>query len=119
MVEAAIGAALAELVSITTADVSPDELSTAQNYLSGTFVIRLETQDGLAGQLAAVRLMGLPVEYLEQYTGRVRSVTPEAIRAAAAMYLDPSRASIIAVGDQNRILKQLESFGKVAVEKAQ
>jgi zinc protease len=119
VVEAAIGAALAELDSITTTDVSPDELSTSQNYLSGTFVIRLETQDGLAGQLAAVRLMGLPVAYLEQYTGRVRSVTPETIRAAAAKYLDPGPAAIVAVGDQNRILKQLESFGKVMVEKAQ
>ncbi len=81
-------------------------------------MIRLETQDGLAAQVAAVRLMGLPLAYLENYTTRVRAVTREEIRAAAARYVDPERAAVVVVGDASKIAAQLESIGKVTVEEA-
>ena len=48
----AIDALLAEMEEIAAKDVSDEELATAKNYLSGGFVIRLETHDGLASQLA-------------------------------------------------------------------
>jgi len=44
------------------------KLEATANYLSGSVRDRLETQDGLAAQVAAVRLMGLPLAYLENYT---------------------------------------------------
>jgi zinc protease len=118
VIEPAIQALLAEMREISTKDVSPDELSTAKNYLSGVFVIRLETQDGLASQLAAVKLLGLPLDYLEKYTARVRAVDAAGIRAVAAKYIGPETASVVAVGDASKISKQLETFGKVVVVKA-
>jgi zinc protease len=82
------------------------------------FVIRLETQDGLASQLAGVKLMGLPIDYLEKYTSRVRAVEAVQIQAAAAKYISPEQAAIVVVGDGAEIGKQLARFGKVAVEEA-
>ena len=114
----ALEALLAEMRQIGSHPVSADELEATANYLSGVFVIRLETQDGLAAQVAAVRLMGLPLAYLENYTTRVRAVTREEIRAAAARYVDPERAAVVVVGDASRIAAQLESIGKVTVEEA-
>ncbi len=114
----ALEAIFDELKQIATAPVSADELATAQNYLSGVFVIRLETQDGLAGQLAATKLMGLPLDYLEKYTTRVRAVTPDQIRVVASKYVLPDKASMVVVGDASKISKQLEQFGKVTVEEA-
>ena len=114
----AIQALLAEMREIAAKDVSADELATAKNYLSGVFVIRLETQDGLASQLAAVKLLGLPVDYLEKYTAHVRAVDAAAIRAAAARYISPDAAAVVAVGDAAKISKELETFGKVAIVKA-
>jgi zinc protease len=115
----AIHAALDEMKRISTQPVSADELATAKNYLSGTFVMRLETQDGLASQLALVRLMGLAVDYLEKYTRRVRAVTADEIRAAAAKYIAPENASIVVVGDASKISRQLETFGTVKIVKAE
>jgi len=114
----ALDALLGEMKLICTQPVSADELEAARNYLSGVFVIRLETQDGLAGQLAAVRLMDLPLDYLEKYTTRVRAVIPDDIRAVAARYVDPEPASIVVVGDAAQISGQLETIGKVTVEEA-
>ncbi|HVX65860.1 MAG TPA: pitrilysin family protein, partial [Bryobacteraceae bacterium] len=99
----ALEAAFQEMRTIATADVSADELSTAKNYLSGIFVMRIETLDGLAGQIAATRLMGLPLEYMEQYTTRVRAVEPAALRAAATRYINPDAAAVVVVGDAKAI----------------
>jgi predicted Zn-dependent peptidase len=114
----AIQALLAEMREIATKDVSAGELATAKNYLCGVFVIRLETQDGLASQLVATKLLGLPLDYLEKYTARVRAVDAAGIRAAAAKYISPDAASLVAVGDASQISKQLETFGQVSIVKA-
>lgn len=116
VLEPAIEGLLAEMKEISAQPVTPDELANAKNYLSGVFVIRLETQDGLASQLIAVKLLGLPLEYLEKYTARVRAVSADQIRRAAAKYVSPERASMVVVGDSAKIAKQLETFGKVVVE---
>jgi zinc protease len=115
----AIEAALGEMRRIADEDVSAEELATAKNYLSGVFVMRIETLDGLAGQLAAVKLLGLPIDYLEQYTNRVRAVEPAELRAAAAKYISPDAASIVAVGDATAATRELETFGGVTVVKAE
>ncbi len=119
VLQPAIEALLEEARQIGSTCVSEDELSTAKNYLSGVFVIRLETQDGLASQLLAVRLLGLPLDYLERYTSRVRAVTPDQIRAAASRHVDPKAASIVVVGDAGMIRQQLETFGPIQVETAE
>ncbi len=98
--------------------VESDELASTKNFLSGGFVIRLETQDGVASQLIAVKLLGLPLDYLENYTTQIRAVTPEQIRAAAK-YMDSEGASFVIVGDASQIQKQLETFGPVRLEKAE
>lgn len=114
----ALQAALAEMKRIATEPVSADELAATRNYLSGVFVIRLETQQALASQLAMTRLLGLPLEYLEQYTLRVRAAEPEQIRAAAARYISPEEAAIVVVGDAAKLRPVLEKFGPVRQEKA-
>lgn len=119
VLQPAIDAVLGEMRRIAKQEVDAEELATAKNYLSGVFVMRIETQDGLAGQLAAVKLLGLPVDYLEQYTARVRAVEPAQVRAAAARYIDPDPASIVVVADASAAANQLEPFGDVTVVKAE
>jgi zinc protease len=114
----ALEALLAEMDRLGRGGVTPQELATAKNYLSGVFVIRLETQDGLAGQLAAVKLMGLPVSYLERYTARVRAVEAARLQAAAGKYFHPDRAAIVVVGDAEKLAPQLQKFGAVRIEEA-
>jgi zinc protease len=65
-----------------------------------------------------VKTMGLPNDYLEMFTTRVRSVEPNQIQAAARKYLSPDQATIVVVGDASKIERSLEKFGDVQVEKA-
>jgi zinc protease len=94
------------------------ELDDVKNYLTGHFVLGLESQDGLARMLNMVKVMGLPNDYLEKYTPRVRAVTPAQIQAAAERHMTPDKAAVIVVGDGAKIGRSLEKFGKFEVTKA-
>ena len=119
VLEPALKAVVAELDDMASKPVPTDELNDVQNYLSGNFVIGLETQAGLATQLSNMKLLGLPDNYLETFTARIRTVRPAQIQAAATRYMAPEAASIVVVGDASQIGKTLEKFGKVTVVKAE
>jgi len=119
VIEEALEAVQVELRRMGDESVSGEELTNVKNYLSGNFVMGLETQNGLASHLATVKLMGLPADYLEKYTTRVRAVEPGQIRAVARKYITPENAGIVVVGDASKIGKSLEKLGKVTVEKAE
>ena len=46
--------------------------------MAGMYLLRLETQDGVANQLNKMKTLGLPNDYLETYVTKVRSVEPRA-----------------------------------------
>ena len=119
VVDQALAAVLEHLDRIAKERVSANELSDSKNFLSGTFLFRLETQNGLASQLATMRLMGLPNDYLEKYTARIRAVDADQVLAAAKKYIAPGNSSIVVVGEAAKIGKALEKFGTVSVTKAQ
>jgi zinc protease len=67
--------------------VRDGELSDAQNFLIGSLAVRLETDAGVAQALSEIELFALGLDYLLRYPALIRSVTPEAIGAAASRYL--------------------------------
>jgi len=113
-----VEAVLDNLSQMAKAPVTAGELTDIKNYISGGFLISLETQASLADQIDLVSTMGLPKDYLEMFTSRVRSVEPDQIQAAARKFIEPSQATIVVVGDASQIEKSLEKFGTVQVEKA-
>jgi len=119
VLEPALKAVEAELDALVKQPVPESELADVKNYLSGNFVIGLETQAGLASQLSNMKLLGLPDNYLETFTARIRAVQPGEIQKAAARYMAPGAAGIVVVGDASQIAKTLEKFGKVTLEKVE
>jgi predicted Zn-dependent peptidase len=117
VIEPALAAVLKEMEGVAAAPVTTAELTDAQNYVAGTFLLGVETQSGLAGQLAMTKEMDLPVSYLEQFTERVRSTQPGAIQDAAKKYIAPADATIIVVGDASKVQKALEKYGDVRIVK--
>ena len=76
VLEPALKAVIAELDQMATQPVAAAELTNIKNYIAGLYLLRLETQDGLANQLNTMETLGLPKDYLETYVTRVRSVEP-------------------------------------------
>jgi predicted Zn-dependent peptidase len=104
---------LGEVDRLRGAAPSAAELTGIQNYLAGTFVLQNSTRGGIISQLAFINLQGLPDSYLTNWVQRVRGVTPGQVQQITQKYLDPSRMTIVVVGDEKIVGEQVKEFGKV------
>ena len=75
-----------------------EELSEAQDYLTGSLALRLETNDGVAGTLLGMETYGLGMDYLERYAGIIRALTCDDLLAAAQKYIDLQGAVVVVAG---------------------
>src|SRR5262249_55437554 len=63
-VERAVEAILAEVSAVCQAPVDEDELSDAQNYVTGVLPLALESNDGVARTMLSIELYDLGLDYL-------------------------------------------------------
>ncbi len=89
---------------------SAKELKGTQEYMSGIFVLRNSSRQGIINQLNFVELQGLGEEYLQTYVQKVNAVTPEQVSAMAKKYLVPDQMKIVVVGDKEKIAEQMKPY---------
>src|SRR5262249_39267941 len=87
-VDRAIEGILREIRGFQREPVRDGELTDAQNYLTGSLAVRLETNAGIAQALLEIEVFDLGLDYLLRYPDLIRSVTPQAIGSTASRYLD-------------------------------
>ena len=97
-VKLAVESILFEIQRLQEELVSDEELEDSQNYLVGSLPLRLETNEGIAGNLANMELYNLGDDYLDRYPELIGSVTKEQIRAAAMKYLDTDVYALAVAG---------------------
>jgi predicted Zn-dependent peptidase len=86
------------------ADTVPaDELGKAKRYLQLQLPGAFETTGDIAGQLAPLVVHGLPLDWYDQYVGRVEAVTQADVQRVARQYVDPSKFVIVVVGDRKTV----------------
>lgn len=91
--------------------VHPRELAGAQDYLTGSFPLTIETPSAIALQVLNAVFYGLDREELQNYRERVNAITPDDIQRVAKQYLHPDRLSIVLVGDASIFAKELQGVG--------
>ncbi|MBC7797845.1 MAG: insulinase family protein [Pyrinomonadaceae bacterium] len=109
---AALKEFLYELDRIRTQPIPTQELVDAKSYLSGVFPIRLETQNGLIGQLIGIEAYNLPKDYLKTYGDKINAVTAEDVKRVANQYVTPDKIAIVVVGDASKIIGQLSPYSQ-------
>ncbi len=111
---AAIKEILFEIDRLQAEPPSKAELQGVQNYIAGTFVLQNSSRAGIINQLEYLARHGLPDDYLRRYVERVHAVTPQDVQAMTAKYIRDDEATIVVVGDKQKISKEVEAFGKIA-----
>ncbi|HSE18930.1 MAG TPA: pitrilysin family protein [Pyrinomonadaceae bacterium] len=101
-----------ELERIGNEPVSAKEIADAKSYLTGVFPIRLETQEGLTDQLVQIKMLNLPIDYLESYRERIQAVTVQDIQRVAEKYVKPDEAALIVVGDGALVMEQIKPYSE-------
>ena len=78
--------------------VTAAELGEAQDFLTGSLALRLETNDGVAGTLLGMELYDQGLDYLERYNSIIRSLTADDLLAASRKYIDVDHAVVVVAG---------------------
>ncbi len=92
-----------------------EELANAQQYLSDSFPLKIETLGSVASLIAELRLYGLPDGYWDEYRSAIRQVSAQQALSAAKAYITPDTSVIVVVGKAADITEPLRSFGDVTV----
>ncbi len=92
------------------------ELDAAVDYLVGVRPLALETPRALASEITRNLGDDLPPTHTDVELGILRAVTVDEVGAAAASHLRAEDCTVIAVGDADAIVADLESLGHAEVE---
>lgn len=87
------------------------ELEGAQAYLAGHFPLTIETPDAIATQVLNQLFYELPLEELQTFPERVRSVSPDDVQRVARNYFKPDRLAVVLVGNADAFVKDLKGVG--------
>ena len=91
------------------------ELTAAKGFLVGSFPLRIQTPQQVAGQVANARLLGLSEDYLQTYRERVAEVGTDQAQHAAQEVIRPDSAVIVVVGDGQAVYEKLAAIAPVRI----
>ncbi len=92
----AIDLVRAEMARMARGEIGQREVEDAKTYLTGSFPLRLTSNDRIARTLVAMSYQGLGRDYLEKRNGYIEAVTLEDVRRVAARLFDrPTLFSVV------------------------
>lgn len=97
-VERTIAAILEEIERFRADGPDTQELDDARAYLTGSLVLGLETNDGIAGTLLAIERFGLGLDYIARYPEIINAISHEQIIEAARRYLSTENYVLAVAG---------------------
>ena len=74
------------------------ELTAAKQNITGGFALRIDSNGKVADYLALIGFYGLPLDFLDSYTGYVEKVTLEQIKDAFKRRVNPAQMVTVVVG---------------------
>jgi zinc protease len=102
-----------ELGRLATVAPNEDELEQARQYVTGSLLLGMSTQAGLASLASTYAGYGLRLDYLVAYAADLARSTRDDVAAAAAKYLAPAKAATVILGDAEKVEPSLELLGPV------
>lgn len=108
---AALHLTLEMLEEMTRTAPTPTEVAEAVAEQVNGFVFAFDSPATIVARRMTYHALGLPDDWLERTVAGTAAVTPEAIREVFGAHLDPSRMTILVVGDPDRLDAPLETLG--------
>jgi zinc protease len=96
---AAIEEIIREMNRIMTEPVSDKELDDAKSYLTGSFPLRIDTNNKIAALLISIEYNNLGLDYADNYKTFIEAVTKDDVLRVARKYLNTKDYVLVIVGD--------------------
>lgn len=78
--------------------VSAEELADAKTYLTGSFPLRLDTNDKIAAMLVGIQIEDLGIDYIARRNEYIEAVTLDDVNRMAKTLLRPENLEVVVVG---------------------
>lgn len=78
--------------------VTEGELTAAKTYLTGSYPLRFDGNDNIAGILVGMQMVGLPTDYVAHRNGLVEAVTLADVNRVAHQLMTPDKLTFTVVG---------------------
>jgi zinc protease len=95
----AVDEILKEMGRISSARVTDRELEDAKSFLTGSFPLRIDTNDKIARFLVAVEFYVLGLDYADNYRKFINTVSKDDVLRVAKKYLNTQDYILVVVGD--------------------
>jgi zinc protease len=100
---AAVGQAIQvtrqQIAELAAGKIEQAELDDAKTYLTGSFPLRLTSNDSIAATLVSMQVDKLGIDYLEKRNSYIEAVTLEDVRRVAARLYQPADLLVVVVGE--------------------
>ncbi len=96
-------------------EIEESELSLHKRYLTGNYILSLESAGATASRVQEIDIYGLEPSFYRDYVGRLANMTSESAEALALRRVESENLVVAIVGDAASIAPALEQFGPVTV----
>lgn len=104
-----------QIVEVREGGVSVRALREARGRLAGAFLVRTETAQQAAAELASARLLGVQDSALAAWPARMERLDPYDVQQVAARWIQPGELVFVVVGDAALLRGQLTTFGEPTI----
>jgi zinc protease len=87
-----------EIERVARGEISQERLDDAKTYLTGSFPLRLTSNDRIAQTLVGMQVDDLGIDYLERRNAYIEAVTLEDVRRVAQRLYHPDQLLVVVVG---------------------
>ena len=87
-----------EIARMADDGVTEEELASAKAFLKGSYALRFDTGDKIAGQLVQIQLEDLGADYIDKRNAMIEAVTMGDLKRAARRLLGDGKVFVVAVG---------------------
>jgi zinc protease len=95
----AVGIVQEEWAKVAASGVTAEELEIAKRYLTGAYALRFDGNAEIAGILAGLQVVQLPISYIAERNDLVNAVSVEMINRVAARLYQPENLRFVVVGE--------------------
>jgi zinc protease len=92
-----------ELSQFVADGVTPEELSDAKAYLTGSYALGFDSNAKIADQMMTIRQEDLGIDYFDTRNANMEAVTLEDVNRISAQYLSPDNFTYVIVGEPEGI----------------
>src|SRR6201999_584025 len=103
-----IRAVQTEVDRIRSSEVSEEELKTAKDTALNSLVFAFDTKTKTLGRMLTYEYFGYPKDFIQQYQKALAAVTRADVLRVAKEHLDPSKFTIVTVGNPDDFGQSLD-----------